>query len=162
MKKEFKVTIPEFMTHANKSKNKYLKINGQRLYSGLNPHVRSSIVKQMHDYVRCYIKDQLKGKNLKSLGLLRIRLEFHAPINYGDVRMYKGEVKWKEPKTDYLAEWDVDNMWIWGKIFNDTLTEEGFINDDSVSYVKASGEVMHVPVKTFDERKLIFVISKCN
>ena len=162
MKKEFKVTIPEFMTHANKSKNKYLKINGQRLYSGLNPHVRSSIVKQMHDYVRCYIKDQLKGKNLKSLGLLRIRLEFHAPINYGDVRMYKGEVKWKEPKKDYLAKWDVDNMWIWGKIFNDTLTEEGFINDDSASYVKASGEVMHVPVKTFDERKLIFVISKCN
>jgi len=116
----------------------------------------------MHDYVRNYINDQLEDKDLKSIGLLRIRLEFHAPINYGDVRMYKGEVRWKEPKKDYLAKWDVDNMWIWGKIFNDTLTEEGFITDDSASYVKASGEVMHVPVKTFDERKLVFVISKCD
>tara|TARA_R110000765_G_scaffold26628_3_gene64903 strand:- start:5497 stop:5994 length:498 start_codon:yes stop_codon:yes gene_type:complete len=160
--KEFRVTIPEFMTHANKSKNKYMKINGQRLYSGLNPHVRSAIVKQMHDYVRDYINKQLKGVDLSKLGLIRIRLEFHAPINYGDVRMFKGEVRWKAPKDDYIAGWDVDNMWIWGKIFNDTLTEEGFIVDDSASYVSASGEVMHVPVKTFDERKLVFVISKCN
>tara|TARA_R110002167_G_C12405249_1_gene627366 strand:- start:340 stop:567 length:228 start_codon:yes stop_codon:yes gene_type:complete len=75
--------------------------------------------------------------------------------------MFKGEVRWKEPKDDYLAKWDVDNMWIWGKTFNDTLTEEGHIPDDSASYVKAAGETMHVPVKTFDERKLVFVISKC-
>ena len=116
----------------------------------------------MHDYVRDYINKQLKGKALKAMYPLRIRMEFHAPINYGDVRMYKGEVRWKEPKKDYQAKWDADNMWIWGKIFNDTLTEEGFVTDDSVSYIRAAGEVKHVPVKTFDERKLVFVISKCD
>ena len=162
MKKEIRVTIPEFMTHANKSKTTYLKINGQRMYSGLNPHVRSSIVNQMHNYVRDYINKELKGVSLAHLYPLRTRLEFHAPINYGDVRMLKGEVRWKEPPLNYKASWDADNMWIWGKIFNDTLKEEGYVIDDSVTYIQAAGEVKHVPVKTFDERKLVFVITKCD
>lgn len=161
-KQEYRVTIPEFLTHANKSKNKYLKINGQRLYSGLNPHVRATIVKQMHDYVRTYINDQLEGCSLEHLSPLRVRLEFHAPINYGNVRMIKGEVRWTSPQPDYEATWDADNMWIWGKIFNDTLKEEGYVIDDSVTHIRASGEVKHVPVKTFDERKLVFVITKCD
>lgn len=150
------------MTHANKSKAKFIKINGQRLYSGLNPHVRSSIVTQMHDYVREHINDQLKGKSLDHLYPLRIRLEFHAPVNFGDVRMIKGEVRWKAPEKGYKAKWDADNMWIWGKTFNDTLNEEGYVRDDSVDYIRAAGEVKHVPVDHFDDRKLVFIISKCN
>jgi hypothetical protein len=162
MKKEIRITVPEFLTHANKSKNKYIKINGQRLYSGLNPHVRASIVNQMHEYIKDHMNKELKGVSLAHLYPLRIRLEFHAPINYGDVRMLKGEVRWSEPKPDYQAKWDADNMWIWGKTFNDTLKEEGYILDDSVTYIRAAGEVKHVPVKTFDERKLVFVITKCD
>lgn len=161
-KEEIRVTIPEFITHVNKSKTKFIKINGQRLYSGLNPHVRSSIVSQMHDYVRDYINRELKGRPLHRLYPLRTRLEVHAPINYGDVRMYKGEIRWKPPKPNYEASWDADNLWIWGKTFNDTLKEEGYVVDDSVSYIQAAGEVKHVPVKTFDERKLVFVITKCD
>lgn len=160
-KNEIRVVIPEFMTHANKSKSKFIKINGQRLYSGLNPHLRSAIVKQMHDYVRSYINDQLKNVSLEGMYPLRTRLEFHAPINYGDVRMYQGEVRWKKPADSYEPKWDADNMWIWGKTFNDTLSEEGYVTDDSVQYIRAAGEVKHVPVDTFDDRKLIFIISKC-
>lgn len=160
--KEIRVIIPEFMTHASKSKSKFIKINGQRLYSGLNPHVRSSIVNQMHDYVREHINKQLNGVSLKKYYPLRIRLEFHAPINFGDVRMIKGEVKWKKAAAGYKAKWDADNMWIWGKTFNDTLKEEGYVVEDSVDYIRAAGEVKYVPVETFDERKLVFVISKCD
>jgi hypothetical protein len=118
-------------------------------------------VKEMHDYVKPFIMKGLKGASLDALHPLRIRLEVHAPVNYGDVRRIKGEVRWKEPAEDYVASWDADNLWIWGKTFNDTLTENGFIEDDSVSFVRASGEVKFVPTKTFDERKLVFIISKC-
>jgi len=161
--KEIRVEIPQFITHVPTSKTKFMKINGQRLYSGLNPHIRAKIVTELHNYVRPFINAEMKkkGSDITSLSPLHIRLEFHAPINYGDVRRIKGTIRWKEPADDYVASWDVDNMWIWGKTFNDTLTEEGHIKDDSASFVRASGEVKWVPVDTFDERKLVFIITKC-
>jgi len=162
-KGEIRVEIPQFITHVPTSKTKFMKINGQRLYSGLNPHIRAKIVTEMHNYVRPFINAEMKkrGSDLSLLSPLRIRLEFHAPINYGNVRRIKGTIRWKEPEADYVPSWDVDNMWIWGKTFNDTLAEEGHIVDDSVSFVRASGEVKWVPVDTFDERKLVFIITKC-
>lgn len=161
-KKEIiRITIPEFMTHVNKSKTKYIKINGQAIYNGrLNPFTRASMVKQMHEYVKPYIDKELKGRDLSRLYPLSICLEVHCPINYGNVRMLKGIVRWKAPKSDFKATWDADNLWIWGKIFNDELTESGYIEDDSVSYVTDSGRVKFREVKTFKERKLVFVISK--
>lgn len=159
---EIRIVIPQFMTHAPMSKTKFIKINGQRLYSGLNPHVRSAIVNRMHKYLEPYIEEVFGDLSLDDLLPLRIRLEVHVPINYGDVRMVKGELKWKVPKEGYEASWDVDNLWIWGKTFNDTLTQLGHLKDDSATFVQASGEVKHVKVDTFDDRKLIFIITKCN
>ncbi len=40
------------------------------------------------------------------------------------------------------------------------LVEKGVIGDDNVSIIRKSGGVEWVPVKTFDERKLIFVITE--
>ena len=88
-KKEIiKITIPEFITHVNKSKTKYVKINGQNIYNGrINPFIRAFMVKQMHEYVTPFIDKELKGRDLSRLYPLSIRLEVHAPINYGSVRM---------------------------------------------------------------------------
>ncbi len=156
-----RITIPEFMTHAKKSKTKHLKINGQAIYNGsLHTFTRAKVVKQMHDYIRPFVNEELKGRDLSRLFPLSITLEFHAPINYGNVRLYKGEVKWKPPVEGFIATWDADNMWLWGKVFNDELTESGYIEDDSVSYVTHSGGVKFRAVDTFEERKLVFVIQK--
>lgn len=160
-KEEIRITIPEFMTHVNKSKVKYIKINGQSIYNGrLNPFTRAKMVKQMHEYVRPYINKELKGRDLSRLYPLSIHLEFHAPINYGNVRLLKTGISWKPALPDFKATWDVDNMWIWGKIFNDELTESGYIEDDSVSFVTSSGRVQFKEVADFRDRKLVFVITK--
>jgi hypothetical protein len=155
-----KVVIPEFITHIHQSKKKLIKINGQKMYSGLHPMVRTKIVDQMHDYVRTYINEELQGRDLSRLYPLNVSLEFHAPINYGSVRQYKGEIRWKAPKPGYIPNWDADNQWIWGKVFNDTLTEEGYIEDDNIKYVTSSGKVKYRQVKDFKDRKLVFIIKQ--
>jgi len=161
-KKEIvRIAIPKFITHVNKSKTKYLKINGQNIYSGnLHHYTRASMVNQLHNYVKPFIDKELKGRDLSRLYPLSIRLEVHAPINYGSVRMIKGSVRWSPPKKDYVANWDADNLWIWGKIFNDALTQEEYIKDDSVSFITSSGGVKFIPVKDFSDRKLVFIITK--
>ena len=164
MKKEsqYVIEIPEFMTHANKTKTKYVKINGQTIYSGnLHHYTRAKVVNQMHEFLGEYIKKELGEADLSHLFPLKISTYFYAPINYGDVRMYKGEVRWKEPADDYEPSWDVDNQWIWGKCFNDTLTHLGYVPDDNARFVKSSGETTFVEVDEFKKRKLVFVISKC-
>tara|TARA_R100000951_G_scaffold59067_1_gene49740 strand:- start:158 stop:664 length:507 start_codon:yes stop_codon:yes gene_type:complete len=158
---EIRVTIPEFKTHVHKSKTKYIKINGQNIYNGrLHPFARAKMVKEMHEYVKPFIDKELKGRDLSLLCPLSICLEVHAPINYGNVRMLKTGLSWKPAKDDFIAKWDADNLWIWGKIFNDTLTEGNHIEDDSVSFITDSGRVKFREVKDLKDRKLVFVISK--
>jgi len=166
--KEIKVIIPEFITHIPKSKNKYIKINGQRIYSGLNHHLRSLLVRRIHNYLKPYIVSQLKDKEvLKDLFPLKISLDFIAPINYGSVQMRKNKnnkytLRWKPPEKDYIPGWDADNQWIWGKCFNDVLKELGYIKDDTVEYIKSSGEVNFIECENFKDRKLIFKLTKRN
>ena len=156
-----KIVIPEFMTHVNKSKTKYLKINGQNLYNGSLHYIsRAKMVKQMHDYVKPFIDKELKGRDLSRLYPLSISLELHVPLNYGNVRMLKTGISWKPVRDDYIATWDADNLWIWGKIFNDSLTEGGYIEDDSVSFVTNSGGVKFREIDNLKDRKLVFIISK--
>jgi len=160
-KEVIRITIPEFITHVNKSKTKYVKINGQNIYNGnLNPFTRAKMVKQMHDYVKSFINEELQGRDLSRLYPLSICLEVHTPINHGNIRLLKSGISWKPPKEDFVATWDADNLWIWGKIFNDTLTELGYIDDDSVSFVTDSGRVKFRAVDEYKDRKLVFVIQQ--
>ena len=165
--KELRIEIPEFITHIPKSKNKYIKINGQRIYSGMNHHLRALLVRKIHTYLSPFVKAYFKKKSLNLLSRtnLKVKLEFHAPINYGQVQMRKDKngiyrTVWKAPKIDYKPTWDCDNQWIWGKCFDDVLTEEGIIVDDSIDVIRSSGEVEFHQVETFEDRKLVFVITQ--
>lgn len=159
--KTVRVTIPEFITHVPMSKSKYRKINGQNIYSGMNPHIRAKLMREMHQYLRQYVK-----RNWRLKPPLSVKLEFHAPINYGSVRRIKdkktgiSKLSWKEPDVNYVPRWDADNQWIWTKAFNDVLVQEGVVEDDNVSQIRASGEVKWIPVDHLDDRKLVFVIEE--
>ena len=155
-KTDIVITLPEFMTHAQISKNKYMKISGQRMFVGVNHYIRDAIVKRMHHFIEQHIPEDLELGE----GPFRIRMRFHAPANYGTVKRIRGKISWKEPKEGYVCTWDADNMWIWGKCFNDVLVNNGHLHDDNVHIVRASGEVEFVPVDTLDERKIEFIISK--
>lgn len=158
-----RIEIPKFMTHIRKSKNKFVKINGQKLFVGMDHHLRSLIVRKMHDYLKQYIPEDL---DLRGMYPLRIKLEFHAPVNYDHARLLidkhtkKPKYSWKKPEFWYEPGWDADNQWIWGKCFNDTLVEMGIIDNDCVKIIRSAGEVEFIPSEDLDSRKLVFVISK--
>lgn len=160
-KKVITLEIPEFQTHVQMTKTKYRKVNGQSLYVGMNHFMRAKIMSQLHTYLSQFIDDKWV-----LAPPVEIRLEFHVPINYGTVKLMKDKnlgyhtLRWKAPPEGYAPNWDADNQWIWTKAFNDTLVKQGVIPDDSVQYIKASGEVRFVEVETIQERKLVFVISE--
>ena len=54
------ITIPKFITHIAKTRNKYVKINGQKLFTGMNYHLRALIVRRMHTYISQYIPPVLE------------------------------------------------------------------------------------------------------
>ena len=155
---EVSIEIPQFLTHIRKSKTSFIKINGQRIFVGMNHHLRSLIVRRMHLYLSKFIPEDLDVSHLIPL---KISLELHVPRNYEHVRMSsKGKLTWKKPKEGFNPKWDADNMWIWGKCFNDVLVRKGILPDDNVSVVKESGSVKWMEVETLEDRKLIFKLKK--
>jgi len=156
MEEDIIVTLPQFITHAQLSKNKFMKISGQRMFVGINYRVRDVIVKKMHHFIEKHIPEDLELGD----GPFRIKMKFYAPANYGTVKRIRGKISWKPPKEDYVCTWDADNMWIWGKCFNDVLVNNNYLHDDNVHIIRAAGEVEFIPVDTLDERKIEFIISK--
>ena len=156
MSDEIIVTLPKFITHARISKNKYKKISGQRMFVGVNHYIRDAIVKRMHAFIEKHIPKDLKLGE----GPFRIRMKLHVPANYGTVRMIKGKLAWKPAQEGYACSWDADNMWIWGKCFNDVLVNNNYLSDDNIYVVRAAGEVEFVPVEDLEDRKIEFIISK--
>ena len=114
---------------------KYWTINGQRIYDGsLHYTARSKIARWMHEYLAEYI-EQLPVINIPPGCYVRIWLDLYKP---GD-----------------RLNWDCDNLWPWTKWFLDTLVEKGKIPDDSVQYVRSSGQINYMES---DIRKLVFNI----
>ena len=157
MAKEVRIEIPNFITHIAKTKTKWVKINGQRLYTGMNHHLRALIIRRMHSYIHQWLPN---GLDLRAMAPIKVKLELHTVINHGDIRMYRGDLRWRPPKKDYKPKWDVDNLWIWIKAFQDTIVEAGLIEDDDCAIIPQTGEIEFVPVDTLEDRKLVFIITK--
>jgi hypothetical protein len=116
-------------------KPKYWTINGQRIYDGsLHYTARSKVAKWMHKYLGEYI-DQIPKIVIPEGCYLRIWIDMYKPAD--------------------RLNWDCDNQWPWTKWFLDTLVEKGKIPEDSVEFVRSSGQITYIPS---DEKKLVFNI----
>ena len=74
----------------------------------------------MKDYIIPYLKNIPTFTNYP----LKLKFTFCIPHNYGDIRMFRGVVNWKQCKDNYTASWDLDNRaFIWSKTINDALVE---------------------------------------
>ena len=153
----------QFPTHVpitrNKFKaNKYIKINGQSLYNGkLKYFQRDIAVSWLHDY----LATNTTFEQIDSTGLvypLQLTLDLHVPLNYGTIRMIKNKLVWKPAKEDYKPNWDIDNQWLWNKLFCDVLQINKVVPNDNVSYINAVGPIHFVETSDFDDRKLVFTI----
>lgn len=99
---------------------KYWQINNQSIYNGgLHPQVRAGYVNKIKDFIRPYLS------KLKPFTEFPLRIE---------LTIYS-----KEMKTD------LDNKGsLFFKCFQDLLTKEGIIPDDSIEYITDTGRTIWI------------------
>ncbi len=116
-------------------KPNYVLISGNEIYARMHERKRMMIVKGIKDSIRPYLKAALP-KKLDSP--VSVEMILHCP-----------------PKS---ANWDLDNLWIYFKCFQDLIVDEGFLPDDSIMYITKSTSITYVPCKHEEERKMVFIV----
>ena len=116
------------------NKPRFLTIGGNMLYAGLNEHVRMRMFVAIKDDFRRYIQSLERITEFP----IHITAELHAKPEY--------------------CNWDVDNLWIYVKVFQDLLIEYEVIPDDCVRYITKSTSFEYFPVTEYKERKMVFRI----
>jgi hypothetical protein len=119
------------------------KINGQGLYSGI-----------VNRFTRKKMKDQLYESYVKKWD---IEKGFFIPMD-----MYPLKIEWEFHHIIGKADWDLDNKWVYLKVFLDTLSAEGVIFDDSIKYITNSPSPTFFPVETKEESKFVFRFTRDN
>ena len=114
------------------------KINGQDFYAGsTRPVMRVKIVNAIKDAFRPYLRKVRKIPKDK------------FPIQISCAMF---DVPGK-------ADWDLDNKWIYLKVFQDLIVQEKIIPDDNIKYVSKAASMEFFPVENEEDRKLVFTIT---
>lgn len=112
------------------------KINGQEFYSGVTrPAMRVKIVNAIKDSFRPYVADMPRLRQFP----IQLMCEYHD--------------------LPGRADWDLDNKWIYCKVFQDLLVQDSKLPDDNIKYVSRAAAMEFFPVEHEDDRKLVFIIS---
>lgn len=115
---------------------RFKKINGQEIYSGMPHHMRAKIVKEMKESFKKHLKDVEPITEFP----IQIEVEIHTTIEEGN--------------------WDLDNLWIYNKCFQDALADAGIIPDDNIQYITKPGAPEFIPIADEQERKLVWKLYK--
>lgn len=166
------ITINKFPTHvqtkkASRTPAKHIKINGQKIYSGLHYITRNKVV----DSLRKSLADELMKhfepftEVLENLIPLEFSMEWYVPPNWETLRYSnkKKEILWKslEEGKKYNGMFDVDNQWFWTKVFTDAICKDlDLLPDDNVPIIPINGRISHFPVEKLEDRKLVFILEK--
>lgn len=172
---EVRLTIPKYPTHAilyqpktDKGKLKTTKINGQLLYSGnVAKHNRAIMMHFLHNTFKDVFEEHRESLKIVLHDLLpcKIKMEWHTIPNHETVKMLKGNIVSYPvlPNKIYDPAFDCDNQFPYFKAFQDTMVKDlELIPDDNVKYVPNTGEIEYHPINDFENRKLVFVITKHN
>ena len=113
---------------------RFITIGGNILYAGLNEYTRAKIVNEIkNDFTR--FVQQLEPVTVFPI---QIDAQIHRPPDAGN--------------------WDIDNLWIYIKTFQDLLVDHNIIPDDSVKYITKAPSFEYYPVSEESERMIIFII----
>ena len=156
-------TIPEYKTHIRKTKTKFVKVNGQAIYSGMNHHTRNKITRGIKDSIIQSLPDDIPDLSKYLPGV--ITLDMYNVPNFQTVKYMskKGEFAFKgvDPDVEYEPTFDVDNQWIWIKCFTDVIAKDlNLIPDDTVKYIPGNGSMMYHPIDKLKNRKLVYKLTK--
>lgn len=114
---------------------KFKTIAGNDIYANISFFLRDKITKA--------IKDNFKSFLPKKLGL-KYPIEIECTI-------------YSYPK---YANWDIDNLWIYNKCFQDLLVAEKLIPEDNVKYIVRSGGLKFVPIPPEEPRVMHFKLKE--
>jgi hypothetical protein len=165
--REIRIEFPEFPTHVKlndpktlTTRQKWLKIGYNKLYSGVHFTVRSKLINQMHEYILKHIPKDIGAIDTP----VETILELHAPLNYGNVKLlydkakFEHKLSWKKPSKDFVPTWDLDNLVAaWIKAINDCIQKRDIVPDDNVQYINKKTEEF-IPCEDISDRKLVLII----
>lgn len=162
----FGVRYDGFASHLPYTKNKfarqrYVKIGGNTLYSGsLNRFSRSNVVASGHDHLAPGVKrlrSLIEMYEVDMDGPWFVRMTFGVHLGYGTVRQTIGKRGHVIGGGDDVrrANFDIDNQWVWEKLFLDTCVKGGLLPSDTVNVVQGSSKTFE-QVPDFASRFLAF------
>jgi len=111
-------------------------INGQKIYSSMNPHLRAFVIKKIKEY----LANAVREANLKPIEKYPIGVALALFTDIG------------------AGNWDLDNLWIYHKCFQDVLKTEGIILEDNVQYIQDAGRITFIDTPKPNPTKLMFSI----
>lgn len=117
----------------------YQTIAGNEIYARMHERKRMMIVHALKNNFKEHIQNQVSSIP-DDMFPLSIDMEIHIPFGY--------------------ADWDLDNLWIYHKCFQDSLRDLKLIPDDNVFYVRDAGRTRFVPVMEDVTPTMIFNINK--
>lgn len=125
--KEFVIKNKAFI-----DKPRILTIGGNMIYTGMGEHIRMKIIEAIKDNFRPYVQ------RLNKIEEFPIQIDAHIHC------------------LPRMRNWDIDNLWIYIKSFQDLLIECDIIPDDSVRYITKAPSFEYFPVKEDSDRKMVF------
>lgn len=112
-----------------------MRISGNEIYARMHERKRMAIVRA--------IKKDMKPHLPKQLGL-------KIPIMI-DIDIYT---------TPKYCNWDLDNLWIYNKCFQDLLVDEGLLKEDNILHITKAGAPRYIPVERDIDRKMVFKLTE--
>lgn len=146
-------------------KPRFVKINGQGIYNRtFNKFAQAKMIAFMKQWLKDSIERNPDCKKINQLLKenypIALSCEVHSPINYGNYKIKAETGELAKPKSAEASKWDLLNFgWIWIKCFEDFLTENRFIQDDSIAYIQSTGGLHWKNTPEISSRKLIFRLS---
>lgn len=108
-------------------------IAGNDVWARVHPRIRMAMVDAIKNDFRRHLPKEL---NLNFP--IQIEMTVFCPPRYCD--------------------WDVGNLWVYDKVFEDLLVDEGLIPDDSIQYVTKASGPRYIPIVNQSARKMVFTL----
>lgn len=101
-------------------------------------------------FIRTKVSDSLHA-------MYKAVLENVEPIKIEDFPLI---ITWEVHCSPAEWNWDLSNLFLYNKYFEDSLVVNGIIPDDSVLYISGSAAPLFFPIEDDEERKFVFRIYK--
>jgi hypothetical protein len=125
---------------------RYQQISGNEIYARMHESKRIKIVNELKNHLKHHIIEAMGDHP----GAIRRFPFFKNPI----------AVRMEIHTQPGVANWDVDNMWIYHKCFLDSLVDIGVILDDNILHVRQAGQTTFFPILEGTEPHMQFIIEE--